>query len=63
MNRILSRLTALHIRRPDGRLGGQGRVDVYSSNNYIAPEAIQRFEDFCKCEIVQNKAGRLLCAS
>jgi hypothetical protein len=57
MNRILILLTALHVRRHGGPPGGgQGRVDLYRENNYIAPETIQRSEDFCNCEGVQNKA-------
>lgn len=27
---------------------------LYNWNNYIAPETIQRFEDFCKCTVVQT---------
>src|SRR4029077_12777990 len=27
---------------------------LYNWNNYIAPETIKRFEDFCKCEVVQT---------
>jgi spermidine/putrescine transport system substrate-binding protein len=27
---------------------------LYNWNNYIAPETIKRFEDFCKCNVVQT---------
>jgi spermidine/putrescine transport system substrate-binding protein len=27
---------------------------LYNWNNYIAPETIKRFEDFCKCDVVQT---------
>ena len=27
---------------------------LYNWNNYIAPETIKRFEDLCKCEVVQT---------
>ena len=27
---------------------------LYNWNNYIAPETIKRFEDFCKCTVVQT---------
>src|SRR5579862_2911031 len=27
---------------------------LYNWNNYIAPETIKRFEDQCKCEVVQT---------
>ncbi|MEP6701863.1 MAG: spermidine/putrescine ABC transporter substrate-binding protein [Betaproteobacteria bacterium] len=30
------------------------RLHLYNWNNYIAPETVKRFEDFCKCEVVQT---------
>src|SRR6266568_2277264 len=27
---------------------------LYNWNNYIAPETVKRFEDFCQCEVVQT---------
>jgi len=30
------------------------QLHLYNWNNYIAPETIKRFEDFCKCEVVQT---------
>ncbi len=29
-------------------------LHLYNWNNYIAPETIKRFEDFCKCSVVQT---------
>jgi spermidine/putrescine transport system substrate-binding protein len=29
-------------------------LHLYNWNNYIAPETVKRFEDFCKCEVVQT---------
>src|SRR5947207_14282096 len=29
-------------------------LHLYNWNNYIAPETIKRFEDFCKCDVVQT---------
>jgi spermidine/putrescine transport system substrate-binding protein len=55
MNRILSLLTAL----PFAALmatpaAAKDEFHLYNWNNYIAPETIQRFEDFCKCAVVQT---------
>ena len=30
------------------------QLHLYNWNNYIAPETIKRFEEFCKCEVVQT---------
>src|SRR5947207_15701662 len=30
------------------------QLHLYNWNNYIAPETIKRFEDSCKCEVVQT---------
>jgi len=30
------------------------KLHLYNWNNYIAPETVKRFEDFCKCEVVQT---------
>src|SRR4030095_11619223 len=30
------------------------QLHLYNWNNYIAPETVKRFEDFCKCEVVQT---------
>jgi spermidine/putrescine transport system substrate-binding protein len=33
---------------------GKDEFHLYNWNNYIAPETIKRFEEFCKCEVVQT---------
>src|SRR5947199_6741659 len=30
------------------------QLHLYNWNNYIAPETVKRFEDACKCEVVQT---------
>src|SRR5436190_19103501 len=30
------------------------KLFLYNWNNYIAPETVKRFEDVCKCEVVQT---------
>src|SRR5277367_6070857 len=30
---------------------------LYNWNNYIAPETVSRFEDYCKCKVVQTYYG------
>ena len=30
------------------------QLHLYNWNNYIAPETVKRFEDYCKCEVVQT---------
>ncbi|MFO1315129.1 MAG: spermidine/putrescine ABC transporter substrate-binding protein [Burkholderiales bacterium] len=30
------------------------QLHLYNWNNYIAPETVKRFEEFCKCEVVQT---------
>lgn len=55
MNRIVSLLAAL----PFAALAATpaaatDEFHLYNWNNYIAPETIKRFEDFCKCEVVQT---------
>lgn len=37
-----------------GPAHARDELHLYNWNNYIAPETIQRFEDFCKCEVVQT---------
>src|SRR5512135_3827269 len=29
-------------------------LHLYNWNNYIAPETVKRFEEFCKCDVVQT---------
>jgi spermidine/putrescine transport system substrate-binding protein len=35
-------------------LAAKDQLHLYNWNNYIAPETIKRFEEFCKCEVVQT---------
>jgi spermidine/putrescine transport system substrate-binding protein len=35
-------------------LAAKDQLHLYNWNNYIAPETIKRFEDSCKCEVVQT---------
>ena len=30
------------------------KLHLYNWNNYIAPETVKRFEESCKCEVVQT---------
>src|SRR5512143_2758613 len=33
---------------------GKDVFHLYNWNNYLAPETVKRFEEFCKCEVVQT---------
>src|SRR5207248_4285031 len=33
---------------------GADQLHLYNWNNYIAPETVKRFENECKCEVVQT---------
>src|SRR3954452_1715011 len=33
---------------------GKDTLHLYNWNNYIAPETIKRFEESCKCDVVQT---------
>ncbi|HVO87713.1 MAG TPA: spermidine/putrescine ABC transporter substrate-binding protein [Casimicrobiaceae bacterium] len=35
-------------------LAAKDKLHLYNWNNYIAPETVKRFEDLCKCEVVQT---------
>jgi spermidine/putrescine transport system substrate-binding protein len=35
-------------------LAAKDQLHLYNWNNYIAPETVKRFEDACKCEVVQT---------
>ncbi|HTP98086.1 MAG TPA: spermidine/putrescine ABC transporter substrate-binding protein [Casimicrobiaceae bacterium] len=35
-------------------LAAKDQLHLYNWNNYIAPETVKRFEDYCKCEVVQT---------
>jgi spermidine/putrescine transport system substrate-binding protein len=51
MKKILPLLAALLFAAP---ALAKDEFHLYNWNNYIAPETIKRFEDFCKCEVVQT---------
>ena len=55
MNRVCALLAALAaaalVAAP---AAAKDEFHLYNWNNYIAPETIKRFEDFCKCEVVQT---------
>ncbi len=52
MKRLLLFVVALAVAVP--ALGAKDQLHLYNWNNYIAPETIKRFEDQCKCEVVQT---------
>src|ERR1700748_657710 len=35
-------------------LAAKDQLHLYNWNNYIAPETVKRFEELCKCEVVQT---------
>src|SRR4249919_2618108 len=35
-------------------LAAKDQLHLYNWNNYIAPETVKRFEEACKCEVVQT---------
>jgi spermidine/putrescine transport system substrate-binding protein len=35
-------------------VGAKDQLHLYNWNNYIAPETVKRFEEQCKCEVVQT---------
>src|SRR5436190_23788385 len=35
-------------------LAAKNEFHLYNWNNYLAPETVKRFEEFCKCEVVQT---------
>src|SRR5215472_17646784 len=51
MTRILALLASLLIATT---AVAKDEFHLYNWNNYIAPETIKRFEEFCKCEVVQT---------
>src|SRR5580765_6039089 len=52
MKKLVSILAAGLIALPVAAAGD--KFHLYNWNNYIAPETIKRFEDTCKCEVVQT---------
>jgi spermidine/putrescine transport system substrate-binding protein len=51
MKKLVSMLAAVMIALP---AAAADQFHLYNWNNYIAPETIKRFEDSCKCEVVQT---------
>jgi spermidine/putrescine transport system substrate-binding protein len=51
MNRWIALLAALTVAAP---ALAADRLHLYNWNNYIAPETVKRFEEQCKCEVVQT---------
>ena len=52
MKRLLLVLASVLFAAP--ALAAKDQLHLYNWNNYIAPETIKRFEDLCKCEVVQT---------
>jgi spermidine/putrescine transport system substrate-binding protein len=46
--------TVLAFALPAATVFAKDQFHLYNWNNYIAPETIKRFEEFCKCEVVQT---------
>src|SRR5437763_14716275 len=51
MKKLLALLASLLLAMP---ALAKDEFHLYNWNNYIAPETVKRFEDFCKCEVVQT---------
>jgi spermidine/putrescine transport system substrate-binding protein len=51
MKKLVPMLAAVMIALP---AAAADQFHLYNWNNYIAPETIKRFEDSCKCEVVQT---------
>jgi spermidine/putrescine transport system substrate-binding protein len=51
MKKLILMLAAVMIALP---AAAADQFHLYNWNNYIAPETIKRFEDSCKCEVVQT---------
>jgi spermidine/putrescine transport system substrate-binding protein len=52
MKRLVLLLLSLVIAAP--AIAAKDQLHFYNWNNYIAPETVKRFEDVCKCEVVQT---------
>ena len=52
MKRFVLFVAALILAAPT--LAAKDQLHLYNWNNYIAPETVKRFEDACKCEVVQT---------
>jgi spermidine/putrescine transport system substrate-binding protein len=52
MNRLALLLASLLLALP--ALAARDELHLYNWNNYLAPETVKRFEEFCKCRVVQT---------
>ena len=52
MKRLVLLLLSLVFAAP--AMAAKDQLHFYNWNNYIAPETVKRFEDLCKCEVVQT---------
>ena len=54
MKRIVAALLSPRSPRRCRPRAAKDQLHLYNWNNYIAPETVKRFEDACKCEVVQT---------
>ncbi len=54
MKRLTLLLASLLLASVLSPAAAKDQLHLYNWNNYIAPETVKRFEDFCKCEVVQT---------
>jgi spermidine/putrescine transport system substrate-binding protein len=54
MKRLTLLLASMLLASASGPATAKDQLHLYNWNNYIAPETVKRFEDFCKCEVVQT---------
>jgi spermidine/putrescine transport system substrate-binding protein len=52
MNKLIPAIAALMLALPAA--AAKDQLHLYNWNNYIAPETVKRFEEACKCEVVQT---------
>src|SRR5215204_7040864 len=52
MHKLLPALAALLLALP--AIAARDQLHLYNWNNYIAPETVKRFEESCKCDVVQT---------
>ena len=51
MKRLVALLALLTLALP---AAAKDEFHLYNWNNYLAPETVKRFEEFCKCTVVQT---------
>jgi len=54
MKRLLALVAAAAVLAALPAFAAKDQLHLYNWNNYIAPETIKRFEEQCKCEVVQT---------